>query len=104
MIVKPWMIHHRREGENHQGAGDHAGDRLPRPALAVQGEPLDEDRNERGAGDAAEHEVKEHVGHRVGEVEGVGDRCESEHPRQDQHAQQSGQSRRECSARHGKDA
>ena len=55
-------------------------------------------------GDPTEHEVKEHVRHRVGQVERVSERREPEHPGEHEHAQQAGQARDERAARHGGDA
>jgi hypothetical protein len=83
---------HRRRHQHHERAGDDAGDGLPGPSFSVQGQPFDEDRNEGGAQYTAEHQIEQHVGHGVGQVEGVGDGRKAEHPRQDQHPKQSGES------------
>ena len=94
---------HRRGRENDQRTGHDAGNRLPGPSLAVEREPLDEDGDEGRAQDPAQDEVEEHVGHGVGQVEGVGDRGEAEHPREDEDPQQTREARDQGAARHRKD-
>ena len=70
--------------------GEHGRDGVERLALGLVGQPVDEDGDEGGGEDAAQHDVVEHVGRGVGQVVGVGQRRLAERPGQGDEAEQPG--------------
>ncbi len=79
--------------QDDDGDGDDGGDRLERLLLVLPGQPVDEDRDERGREDPAQHDVVEHVRRRVGQVVGVGEGRLAERPGQRHEAEQPGDPR-----------
>jgi hypothetical protein len=70
--------------------GEHGGDGVEGLALGLVGQPVDEDRNEGGRQDAAQHDVVEHVGRGVGQVVRVGERGLSQRPGEGDEAEEPG--------------
>ena len=69
---------------------EHGRDGVEGLALGLVGQPVDEDGDEGGGEDAAQHDVVEHVGRGVGQVVRVGQRRLAEGPGQGDEAEQPG--------------
>ena len=81
---------HGRDGQDDHRDREHGRNGVEGFALALVGQPVDEDGNEGGREDAAQHDVVEHVGRGVGEVVRVGQRRLPEGPGEGDEAEQSG--------------
>ena len=84
---------HRGGEQDDDGDGDDGRDRLEGLALVPVGQAVDEDGDEGGREDAAQHDVVEHVGRGVGQVVGVGQEGLAERPGQGHEAEQPGEPR-----------
>ena len=78
---------HAQDDHRH---GEHGRDRLVGLALALVGQAVDEDGDERCREDPPQDDVVEHVGRRVGQVVGVGQQGLPQGPGQGHEAQQPG--------------
>ena len=63
---------HRRHSHDDYGDREHGRNGGERLLLGAVGQLVDKDRDERGREHAAQHDVVEHVGGGIGQVEGVG--------------------------------
>ncbi len=90
----------RRRRDHDHGHAHHGGDGVPGLVVGPGGEPLHEHGDERGRQDPPEHDVVDDVGHRVGEVVGVGQAQRAQRVGEGEDAQHAGGARQRRPHRH----